>query len=300
MKRRKEEGEDDTVIAANVNDGATNSNLPAQSDSGINDKSDESVIQNNNTAINGNIDNEENTIIILLDELKKEEDSLLDIMMPSNGVPANSSSSSSSKQAKKLYKQRRMNQTAKRKRKRQNQSQRKNKAAEAAVQHSTETSADDDDVAAATIYQDDPSDSSVHVKEGFLLLVSTKGHHDDVFDFHGKPIRVYARLQPSGLLSIEDCGMHHDRGRFSGSSHDDNNEVSEEPLMSRVRYYDFMIGSNAHCQPYMPKSAEGSSSSSFHFRLDGIYLLGASTLNNMLQHQSSTGSNDKENTSTFP
>ena len=296
-KRRKEEGEDDTVIAANVNDGATNSNLPAQSDSGINDKSDESVIQNNNTAINGNIDNEENTIIILLDELKKEEDSLLDIMMPSNGVPANSSSSS--KQAKKLYKQRRMNQTAKRKRKRQNQSQRKNKAAEAAVQHSTETSADDD-VAAATIYQDDPSDSSVHVKEGFLLLVSTKGHHDDVFDFHGKPIRVYARLQPSGLLSIEDCGMHHDRGRFSGSSHDDNNEVSEEPLMSRVRYYDFMIGSNAHCQPYMPKSAEGLSSSSFHFRLDGIYLLGASTLNNMQQHQSSTGSNDKENTSTFP
>ena len=296
-KRRKEEGEDDTVIAANVNDGATNSNLPAQSDSGINDKSDESVIQNNNTAINGNIDNEENTIIILLDELKKEEDSLLDIMMPLNGVPANSSSSS--KQAKKLYKQRRMNQTAKRKRKRQNQSQRKNKAAEAAVQHSTETSADDD-VAAATIYQDDPSDSSVHVKEGFLLLVSTKGHHDDVFDFHGKPIRVYARLQPSGLLSIEDCGMHHDRGRFSGSSHDDNNEVSEEPLMSRVRYYDFMIGSNAHCQPYMPKSAEGLSSSSFHFRLDGIYLLGASTLNNMQQHQSSTGSNDKENTSTFP
>ena len=295
--RRKKEGEDDTVIAANVNDGATNSNLPAQSDSGINDKSDESVIQNNNTAINGNIDNEENTIIILLDELKKEEDSLLDIMMPSNGVPANSSSSS--KQAKKLYKQRRMNQTAKRKRKRQNQSQRKNKAAEAAVQHSTETS-DDDDVAAATIYQDDPSDSSVHVKEGFLLLVSTKGHHDDVFDFHGKPIRVYAQLQPSGLLSIEDCGMHHDRGRFSGSSHDDNNEVSEEPLMSRVRYYDFMIGSNAHCQPYMPKSAEGSSSSSFHFRLDGIYLLGASTLNNMQQHQSSTGSNDKENTSTFP
>jgi len=296
-KRRKEEGEDDTVIAANVNDGATNSNLPAQSDSGINDKSDESVIQNNTTAINGNINNEENTIIILLDELKKEEDSLLDIMMPSNGVPA--SSSSSSKQAKKLYKQRRMNQTTKRKRKRQNQSQRKNKAAEAAVQHSTETSADDD-VAAATIYQDDPSDSSVHVKEGFLLLVSTKGHHDDVFDFHGKPIRVYARLQPSGLLSIEDCGMHHDRGRFSGSSHDDNNEVSEEPLMSRVRYYDFMIGSNAHCQPYMPKSAEGSSSSSFHFQLDGIYLLGASTLNNMQQHQSSTGSNDKENTSTFP
>ena len=123
--------------------------------------------------------------------------------------------------------------------------------------------------------------------------------------------RVYVRLHPSGWLSIEDRSVCH---RGINPTTDDNGNESEEyqktsytagkefavsskgtpehnvvpgqsqfskqnftemsPISKRIRYLDYFIGSRTVCQPCVPKGLE-----SFHFRLDGIRLLGASSLN---------------------
>ena len=121
-------------------------------------------------------------------------------------------------------------------------------------------------------------DQSVHVREGFLLLVcdNDDNSNNSLVQHLGmntngstklaNSVRVYAQLQPSGILSLEVCTIC--RRALLVNNHD-----PVQPLPTRVRYLDFIIGAKTKCHPYMPNG-----SSSFHFCLEAVQFLGASLL----------------------
>ncbi|KAL9190476.1 hypothetical protein ACHAXT_007687 [Thalassiosira profunda] len=120
---------------------------------------------------------------------------------------------------------------------------------------------------AATL--DDATTEKVFAKEGFLLLIHEKqlgiGCSKPAESDGATPplsVRVYAQLHPSGCLSIEDRSI---RSR--------DNAERKEAVAHRRRHRDFWIGPQTQCTPCMPEGT-----SAFHFRLEGIRLLGASTL----------------------
>mmetsp|Transcript_14588 Transcript_14588/g.31739 ORF Transcript_14588/g.31739 Transcript_14588/m.31739 type:complete len:712 (+) Transcript_14588:46-2181(+) len=122
--------------------------------------------------------------------------------------------------------------------------------------------------------------NQIHAKEGFLLLVCEDiphsilqylKNHDESNQHQSsgktKTIRIFARLHPSGWLSIEDRSIRH------RDCNQDIEELSQQPLTPRTRYLDLFIGLETKCQPCVPEGT-----SSFHFRLNCISLLGASSL----------------------
>jgi hypothetical protein len=150
-----------------------------------------------------------------------------------------------------------------------------------------------------------PKRSFFTAREGFLLLV----HEDDGMSNGGleiirrlsvdaaasardqkvEAVRVFARLHPSGWLSIEDRSIRR-RGDCSGDhecdeNHDEHESTKEQqrqlrrqltrPLPPRARYLDFYIDPHTTCSPWV---REGTTS--FHFRLHDVLFLGASSLNN--------------------
>jgi hypothetical protein len=165
-----------------------------------------------------------------------------------------------------------------------------------------------------------PKRSFFTAREGFLLLV----HEDDGMSNGGleiirrlsvdaaasardqkvEAVRVFARLHPSGWLSIEDRSIRR-RGDCSGDheydeihdKHESTNEQQRQlrrqltrPLPPRTRYLDFYIDPDTTCSPWV---REGTTS--FHFRLHNVLFLGASSLNN---RSFGIGSADNKNNAT--
>ena len=148
-----------------------------------------------------------------------------------------------------------------------------------------------------------PKRSFFTAREGFLLLL----HEEDSMSNGGleiirrlsddaaasardqkvEAVRVYARLHPSGWLSVEDRSIRR-RGDFSGDrdeDHDKHESTNEQqrqrlrqltrPLSPRARYLDFYIDPGTTCSPWVREGM-----TSFHFRLHDVLFLGASSLNN--------------------
>ena len=194
---------------------------------------------------------EEETISLNISpaEFEEEEGCLIDIMLA--GQSPSTLRCDSDKSSKKKKKQKRLNAKERKKRKRQKkrhvqQLEQQEHAHQNIGQH-------------------------IQAKEGFLLIVLSDDKSNSIFQhIHDstKTIRVYARLHPSGLLSIEDCSV-----RWVNENK--SMQQPQEPLPSRVRYYDFFITKRTKCQPCIP---EGASSQLFHFQLYNIHFLGASTI----------------------
>ena len=92
-------------------------------------------------------------------------------------------------------------------------------------------------------------------------------------------MRIYVKLHPSGLLTIEDCSIR------------ENEALVEEkagPIPSRIRYLDLFIGTQTKCQPCIPDGT-----SSFKFQLSNIRLLGASSNSSPSQPSTSTSLNEQ-------
>ena len=165
--------------------------------------------------------------------------------------------------------------------------------------------ADDDAARIDRISPPAPQRSFFTAREGFLLLLHEedggsnggleiiRGHTEDAAasarDHKVEAVRVFARLHPSGWLSIEDrsirrrgdCGGDRDRDE----DHDENESTNERqrqrrrhltrPLPPRTRYLDFYIDPDTTCSPWVRGGT-----TSFHFRLTDVLFLGASSLNN--------------------
>ena len=193
------------------------------------------------------------------DALVAEEDCLLDIMLPAvetspspnNHFNTHGGSRVPAMTAKSCNKKRWSNAKEKRRKKRQ----RKENAAQRLEELKSTTDA------TSHVGQ------RVHIKEGFLLLIQSDPH---LSNRARMPIRVYARLQPSGVLSIEDRSIHCQEDCIQSN---DSTIIHQQHLASRVRYWDYLIGARTKCEPSMQEGA-----SSFHFRLDCARLLGASSL----------------------
>ena len=114
---------------------------------------------------------------------------------------------------------------------------------------------------------------SIRGREGFLLLVreeTTGGILPPPFmNTKAKTIRVFARLHPSGWLSIEDRSIR----RQICTANTDEESMQCQPLVPRARYYDFFVGPKTTCQPWIRNGV-----TSFHFRLACLHFLGKSSL----------------------
>jgi hypothetical protein len=95
-------------------------------------------------------------------------------------------------------------------------------------------------------------------KEGFLLLVC---NNEAVLSIK----RVYAKLHPSGWLSIEE--------RSNIMVEGNKRESSDQSLSHRTRYWDYFICQSTTCQPHTRDGVM-----TFHFCVDNIRILGASSL----------------------
>lgn len=181
--------------------------------------------------------------------LAKEEASLLDIMVPSQASTpsqlANGTSSHDKTNTRRL------------KRRRRNKKQSHN-------QHNGNKQWSGGDCGL------NKEKSAIYTKEGFLLLVH-----------HGNVQRVYARLHPSGWLSVEDRSI---RDKNAGEAAELN---TLQPLVHRTRYWDYFIQPDTSCNAWTPNGAN-----SFHFRLNKVILLGSSSLKpgeeESVNHQTST------------
>eukprot|EP00970_Alexandrium_tamarense_P002817 scaffold391_cov189-Alexandrium_tamarense.AAC.8 len=181
--------------------------------------------------------------------LAKEEASLLDIMVPSQASTpsqlANGTSSHDKTNTRRL------------KRRRRNKKQSHNQ------QHGNKQWSGGDCGL-------NKEKSAIYTKEGFLLLVH-----------HGNVQRVYARLHPSGWLSVEDRSI---RDKNAGEAAELN---TLQPLVHRTRYWDYFIQPDTSCNAWTPNGAN-----SFHFRLNKVILLGSSSLKpgeeESVNHQTST------------
>ena len=145
-------------------------------------------------------------------------------------------------------------------------------------------------------------------REGFLQLVyedeESMGHEIHQHLFHDgskvESIRIYARLHPSGWLVVEDRSIRRrEEFRCNDCDHDDVDEdlstnkryrqqrdqqrqrqrqlhhLGAQPLPPRIRFLHFYIDPCTSCSPWMREGA-----TSFHFRLNDILFLGASSLYN--------------------
>ena len=206
-------------------------------------------------------------------ELNDEEGCLFDIMLSAdqksaNGNPINHPTSK---------KQVRRNAKERKKRKRQ-----KSKRTQQQLQQQQDDAANNN--ASQTASQ------HVHAKEGFLLLVlddksnSILQHlntqSDDRNQSIDKPksIRVYAKLHPSGWLSIADSSV-----RWSSME-----QQQLQPLSYRTRYFDLFVTTRTKCQPCIPDGK-----STFQFELIGAQLLGTSSLSPCQSPPDTTFNNNK-------
>ena len=206
-------------------------------------------------------------------EFEEEEGRLIDIMLADN-TQQNKSTQRSKAQVKHNAKERK-------KRKRQNKNKRKQ---DARCQLEEQL-----DVTSATVMTNQVKPQS-HTREGFLLLIcedkplNILQHLQNKNslcnnDKRTKSVRIYVKLHPSGLLTIEDCSIR------------ENEALVEEkagPIPSRIRYLDLFIGTQTKCQPCIPDGT-----SSFKFQLSNIRLLGASSNSSSSQPSTSTSLNEQ-------
>ena len=231
--------------------------------------------QNPSNSESANIEEDEHIPLnISPTELNDEEGCLFDIMLSAdqksaNGNPINHPTSK--KQVRRNAKERKKRKRQKSKRTQQQLQQQQddatnNNASQTASQH-------------------------VHAKEGFLLLVLDDKPSSILQHLHTqsdksnqsidkpKSIRVYAKLHPSGWLSIADSSV-----RWSSME-----QQQLQPLSYRTRYFDLFVTTQTKCQPCIPDG-----NSTFQFELIGAQLLGASSLSSCDQSPPDTTFNNNK------